>query len=248
MGERRDNDESRLSGPVEVVVLVHGGLDRRESMVRLAAACAPLAPEVVRYDRRGYGTRSGHPGPFRVSDHVEDLREVIAGRRAVVFGHSFGGVVALAAAEGDSSIAAVAVYECPLAWMPWWPAPDWSATAADPEAAAEAMVRRIAGDAAWEALPERAKASRRAEGVVLLAELADSRGSAAFDAGSIVVPVRVGHGTKGHEHHRVGTERLAGMLPDATLVVIEGATHVAHRTHSGEVAERLIAPLVVGRR
>jgi len=230
-------------GAPDVVVLVHGGLDRRESMARLASSCAELGPEVVRYDRRGYGTRSGDVGPHDVAANVEDLLGIIAGRRATVFGHSFGGVIALAAAASSRDVVGVATFESPLSWLPWWPMPAW-ATDRDAGSAAEEFVRRLAGDDAWESLPASVQRQRRAEGSVLLAELADCRRAAPFDPLEVTVPVRVGRGTKGREHHRAGAEELARMLPNATLVDIDGAGHFAHRTHAAEIARQLIQPLV----
>ena len=47
---------------------------------------------------------------------------VIDGRPAVVFGHSFGGDIALAAAERHPQLVrAVGTYEAPMSWEPWWP-------------------------------------------------------------------------------------------------------------------------------
>ena len=47
---------------------------------------------------------------------------VLAGRRAVLVGHSYGGDVALATADRHPDlVAGVAVYETPLSWLPWWP-------------------------------------------------------------------------------------------------------------------------------
>ena len=53
---------------------------------------------------------------------VADLVDVLAGRPAVVFGHSYGGNVALAAADRHPDLVrAVGVYETPLSWLDWWP-------------------------------------------------------------------------------------------------------------------------------
>ena len=74
------------------------------------------------YDRRGYGRSVGVGPPFGVDEQVEDLVAVIDGRPAIVFGHSFGGDVALAAAERHPELVrAVGTYEAPMSWEPWWP-------------------------------------------------------------------------------------------------------------------------------
>ena len=97
----------REQGPVDalLVVLVHGSMDRSSGMRRAARALADDF-RVVIYDRRGYGRSVGVGPPFGVDEQVEDLVAVIDGRPAVVFGHSFGGDVALAAAERHPALGA----------------------------------------------------------------------------------------------------------------------------------------------
>ena len=107
-------------------------------------------------------------------------RRCSAGRRAVIVGHSYGGNVALATAERHPSlVAGVVIYETPLSWEPWWPGTTAGAVAikaaGQPEEAAEAFMRRIIGVERWEALPSGHAATRRAEGVALVDELADLR-------------------------------------------------------------------------
>ena len=85
-----------------LVAIVHGAMDRAASFGRVARQLGHL--HLVRYDRRGYG-RSAGMAPGTLDDHVEDLLAILGGRPATVFGHSIGGVVALAIgvnAEGQS--------------------------------------------------------------------------------------------------------------------------------------------------
>ncbi len=111
-----------LGSPADpTVVLVHGSMDRGRS---LRATAKRLAGDfhVVLYDRRGYGRSREVGGPFDVETNVEDLVAVIEGRPAVVFGHSLGGDIALAAAQRHPEvIRAVGAYEPPMSWEPWWP-------------------------------------------------------------------------------------------------------------------------------
>lgn len=88
---------SAETGPDDgpVVVLVHGSMDRSTGMLALARQLDHQW-RVVRYDRRGYA-RSSHDGPFDVADQVADLWRIVGDRRVVLFGHSYGGNVALAA-------------------------------------------------------------------------------------------------------------------------------------------------------
>ena len=95
------------TGPADgpLVVLVHGTMDRAAGMLALARRLEDRRPDrycMLRYDRRGYG-RSPHDGPFDMAHQVDDLVTLLDGRPAVVFGHSYGGNVALAAADRKST-------------------------------------------------------------------------------------------------------------------------------------------------
>jgi pimeloyl-ACP methyl ester carboxylesterase len=163
----------------------------------------------------------------------------------VVFGHSYGGHVALAAAERHPRrVAAVAVYETPLAWMPWWPSTtaggDATSHASDPADAAERFMRRLFGDERWERLPPATRDARRAEGPALLGELNDIRANTPWDPDSITVPVLAMRGERGQEHHRRGTA-LLGEWFGCDVVTIEGASHFGPNTHPGQVADALEA-------
>ena len=106
-------------GPL--VALVHGTMDRSAAMVLLSRRLDDDY-RVLRYDRRGYARSRTALGPFTMDAHVADLADLLDGRRAVVFGHSYGGNVALALAERHPQLVrAVAVFEVPLSWLPWWP-------------------------------------------------------------------------------------------------------------------------------
>ena len=74
------------------------------------------------YDRRGYGESAGAAdAPVAIDGHIADLLDVLDGRRAVVVGHSFGGVTAMgAAARAPHSVAALVLYETSVAWVPGW--------------------------------------------------------------------------------------------------------------------------------
>ena len=190
------------------VVLVHGSMDRSGGLLKLSRVL-DRGNRVARYDRRGYGRSAPYAGPFDMEHQVADLVEVIAGRPALLVGHSYGGNVALAtAARHPRLVRAVAIYESPLSWEPWWPGTTAGAAAverlADPEGAAETFMRRMIGDARWEGLPERTRATRRAEGLAMVHELADLRLHRPWSAEEIQVPVLTGYGTKGSAHHQTG--------------------------------------------
>jgi pimeloyl-ACP methyl ester carboxylesterase len=230
------------------IVLVHGTLDRSAGLLKLARRLAERHL-VTRYDRRGYGRSMPHGGPFAIADQVDDLMGVIerapAGGPCVVFGHSYGGHVALAAAQREPArVSAVAVYESPLAWMPWWPSTtaggDATSHASDPADAAERFMRRLFGDERWERLPPATRDARRAEGPALLGELNDIRAERPWTADSITAPVLAMRGERGQDHHRQGMALLGDWF-GCEVITIDGANHFGPNTHPGKVAEALEA-------
>ena len=236
--ERPPRDEE--AGDGDLVALVHGSMDRGSTFNKLALQLTDC--RVVFYDRRGYaGSQGRHPSPS-FDAQVDDLIEVLGGRRAVVAGHSLGGDVALAAAQRHPELVrAVVAYEPPQPWLPFWAEHSAGSVIerADgtPADAAERFMRRMVGDEIWERLPARTRHQRRAEGPALVAELRALRsGDRPFEAGAIKIPVVLGHGTESRPHHIKGTRLLAEQLPDAELHVVEGAGHGCHRSHPAAFA------------
>ena len=231
-----------------LVVLVHGAMDRGAGMLQVSRRLDRRF-RVLRYDRRGYGRSAPHPGPFDMAGQVADLVDLLDGRRAAVVGHSYGGNVALAAAQRHPRLVAGAVvYESPLSWEPWWPGTTAGAVAMqqqhDPAEAAELFMRRLIGDARWEALPERTRRTRRAEGPAMVGELADLRRNQPWTADEVHVPVAVGYGTLGRPHHREAMAALSERLPDATLSVLDGCGHGAPTSHPDRFCDELVLPLL----
>jgi pimeloyl-ACP methyl ester carboxylesterase len=227
-----------------LVVVIHGSLDRSAGMLRLARALDDHY-RVVRYDRRGYGRSQPHNGPFGLQCQVADLAKIVDGRPVQLFGHSYGGNVALAFAEQQpTQVAAVAVYETPLSWYPWWPGTTAGsnalATRGEPEDAAEAFMRRLIGDQRWEELPERTRQDRRREGPAMVGELADLRLRPAWDPARITAPVLALWGELGAPHHRKGMDFLAEQVPNGREQMIPEAGHGAPMSHSEQLAAELI--------
>jgi pimeloyl-ACP methyl ester carboxylesterase len=219
-------------------------MDRSAGLLRLGRRLDDRF-RVLRYDRRGYGRSHDRGGPFDMATHASDLVDLLEttlppGERATLFGHSYGGNVALAVADRRPDLVArVVVYECPLSWLDWWPASTAGAaavSAGDPSAAAEAFMRRLVGDRRWEGLPAGVKAARRAEGPAMVAELADLRRAAPWDPSRVVAPVLAVVGERARPHHRRAMEFVATLLPDVTLAVVDGAGHVGPNTHPEAIA------------
>ncbi len=244
---------SATSGSADArrIVLVHGSLDRSAGLLKLSRRLDQHF-QVTRYDRRGYGQSVPCDGPFDIDAQVADLVEVVeAGTTpCTLVAHSFGGNVALASAERHPELVdAVVTYESPMSWLPTWPGMStqlashgWSA---DPEAGAEAFLRRMIGNDRWERLPSSTKLARRSEGPALVGELAALRLSAPWTAEGIRVPVLVLVGEFAAEHHREGMHALAEQLPDGRLVTIPGARHFGPNSHPDEVAAEVLRFLSV---
>lgn len=244
-GARATRCWRRSDGHGRPVVLVHGTMDRSSSFGRAAKALDGF--RVTRYDRRGYAHSLTLGPPASFAQQVDDLLDVVRteadGRPALVFGHSYGGTIALGAAERDPTVVAgVAVYECPLPWLEWWPRDSAGARAVasadDPEAAGEAFMRRMVGDRRWERLPPSTKEARRAEWATLVAEIGQLRTPDAppVDLAAISAPVIAAHGTAGVAHHERAAQEVALRVPGASLEVVDGAGHGVHLTHPTAVA------------
>jgi pimeloyl-ACP methyl ester carboxylesterase len=233
------------------LVVVHGSMDRSASFRKLVRRLA--AVDVTVYDRRGYGESIGLGPSTSTDQQVADLLAVLGERRAVVFGHSFGGLIALAAAAIRPDLfCSVLAYEAPVPWADWWPRDSAGGRAVfahsdDPPAAAEAFMRRMIGDRQWERLAPSSRDARRAEGDALLAEMVAVRqGPPAYDPATLAVPVVSVRGSASSPHHRRAALELATHVAGGRLVEIDGAGHAAHLTHPDALAEVLLEELGVG--
>lgn len=225
-------------------MLVHGTMDRGGAFRRVTDRLTDV--ETVVLDRRGYARSRDLPvDDDAVAAGVADVLELLDDRPAVVVGHSFGGHVAAATAvAAPGRVGAVAVWEAPLAWLPWWPSDSAGAVAVaagEPTGAADAFLRRMLGDR-WDRLPPRARADRLAEGPALLADLRSIRDPArppwTFDAlAATGVAVVAGHGGASKPSHVRSARELADAVPGAELFVIDGAAHGAHVSHPDGFAD-----------
>ena len=230
------------------VVLVHGSLDRSTAFLRTMRLLDDCT--VVRYDRRGYGKSLAAGVCTTFAQQVDDLAEVVAGEPAVVFGHSLGGVVALAfAAAHPELVPAVVAYEAPMSWQPWWPTRTAGSVAMTEDrgeaAAAEQFMRRMIGDQRWEELPERTKQQRRAEGPARRRAAVDPCAQPPpYEPAALVMPVIAAHGDQSRANHQETARALAAAVPNGELVVVPGAGHGVHLTHPAAVADlvRLAVP------
>jgi pimeloyl-ACP methyl ester carboxylesterase len=241
--ERRDVPhltayERRVAAPVATSVLVHGALDRGRSFTRLSRRLARF--DVVAYDRRGY---QGSPDarPLSLDGHVEDLvaiAETEMSRAPVVaFGHSFGGVVVLAAASRRPELfRAVVVYETPLPWMSSRPDPP-RVLDRDPANEVERFFRRAVSNEAWERLSDSERRSRLLDGEGLVTDLRAVQEPCPFAVERITSPLVAAFGES--EFGRRSSEaaiRLAEQAPSGRIELVVGAGHGAHLSHPDSLA------------
>jgi pimeloyl-ACP methyl ester carboxylesterase len=224
------------------VVLLHGTLSTAAQLDRLATAlAAPGDLTIHALDRRGSGSsRLVLPRALDVQVHVDDLAAYLDARgveHAALVGVSFGGVLALeAAARRPDRVDAVVAYEPPygavadaetLAWFRHLAADTTRAHAdAGPAAAAETFLRAVAGDTAWDRLPDRARAflAREGDGALVDAGLTglDPDGLA-----RITAPVSILTGAASEPFYAPIADELARRIPAARRQVLDGATHTS---------------------
>jgi len=223
--------ERRVEHPEATIICVHGGLDRGGSFARLARRTDRF--DLVTYDRRGYqGSRD--LGPLGFENHVSDLvalaRNEPIGRAIILFGHSYGGVVALGAAIADESLARLVItYEAPL---PWILRRDGAAQPLgdDSEIEVEKFFRRFVSDGAWERLSEIERDSRRRDGPALVSDLSSLRaGSPLFDITALKVPAVYVYGDRyALDFYRSLSAELVSLN---SLIRSREVTNAAHGAH-----------------
>jgi len=228
-----------------LAVVVHGSLDRSAGLLRLSRRL-DADHRVIRYDRRGYGRSADVGPPWNVEANIDDLEAILdaASTPAFLFGHSFGGNVALGvAARRPDLVRAVVIYETPLSWLDSWPGNSAGAAALvadDTGDAAEAFMRRLVGHAVWEQLPEPTRAERRSEGAAMVGELADLRRRAPWDGERIGVPVLALYGEHARPHHRAAMEGLGDLIAGCRSTMVADAGHAGPHTHAGAVAAAMV--------
>lgn len=223
------------AGSDPLTVVVHGAMDRHNSFRRLARRLE--GQRIAVYDRRGYGRSERAGATCDFAKHVADLMDILDGQRAVVVGHSMGGLVALhAAAVFPSRVLAVGAFEPPAPWLPWWP-DTWVPRPTDSD---EQVVRdfheRIIGPGSWERIASHLQSQYVQEGHALRNDLTVGYDGPLFDAVDVTVPVVIGHGTESTADHIRAARYFVDQLADAELHVIDGARHGAHRSHADAFA------------
>lgn len=220
------------------VVLVHGAMDRAKSFRGVVQHLPDL--RVVDYDRRGYGASMPAVPPASLAEHVDDLLDVMGDRPTTVVAHSFGCIVAVAAAIRDPErFRALGLWEPQVPWMEFWPNPvrrglEAMAVEPDTDALAERVYASMVGEQAWRQLPEDLRARRCAEGIAFQSDVVSGL-TTPFRWEDLAVPSIFGVGLQTWPFAQEAAVKLAEAR-GAELFTVEGAGHSAHVSHPEQFA------------
>jgi pimeloyl-ACP methyl ester carboxylesterase len=224
-----------VAGHGPALIIMPGTLTVPQMYLPLVALLARRYT-VTLVSRRGYGSTERGPSPCSLAAQAQDLAAVLrgVGEPAVVFGHSFGGVIALSAALTESArIARLVLYEPPLALLGAQLRPMLArcrdAVAAGKPTTALRYAFRVSGspDVGEATVPERAL-TRLASGVDgLLADLECVTGvpGPSPEWAALPVPVALVQGERSTEPYPRSMRALRALFPAAPSLVLPGQTH-----------------------
>jgi pimeloyl-ACP methyl ester carboxylesterase len=175
--------------------------------------------------------------------HVEDLLTLAEHERTrgpvVVFGHSYGGVVAMASAiNSPTSFDLLVAYEAPLPWIHKRPG-YVEHLGSDPATEAEIFFRRMVSDSSWERLSASERAGRQADGAALLDDLGTLRRSTPFDISDLRTPMTYSYGDGDRarfSYYQELCELLREKLPAMRERTLPHALHGAHLANPDQLA------------
>jgi esterase len=218
------------------IVCIHG---TSSSALVWGDALAPLTRlgRVIAYDRRGH-TRSERPHPYDVTsvpEHATDAAALLEGLEAtpaLVIGRSYGGEIGLELAlRHPQTVRGLVLLEPAVLGL--------SASAAsfaepltravlrisadNPRAVAETFLRAVAGDATWDAFPDRLKEMFTENGPTIAAEFRGGYWDVTLDSlKAIGVPTLVVMSEESPQPFREVAEAIAGTIPGAQSCLVPG--------------------------
>ena len=242
-------------GPRQIVLL-HGTLSTATQLDRFARMLAVrLGATVHALDRRGSGaSRLSSPRPLDVATHVADAIAYLDVRgigSAVLVGVSFGGGLVLEiAARHPERASAVVAYEPPYGPVGSDEIQTHFAKLAEDvavahraggaPAAAEAFLRAVASDDAWDRLPARSRAFLEGEGDGALAD-AGLTGLDPDGLARITAPTLILTGGASDWFYLPIAEALALRVPGARRATLDDLTHTSPITAPAPVADAVAA-------
>ncbi len=221
--------------PDTAFVLLHGALGAAAQVAPLGARLDLDAPVLVP-DLPGHGARADDDLPFSMDRFADDVRARIAAAgcaRAVIFGYSMGGYVALhLAAAAPDVVRAVGTLGTKLAWTPETAARetrqlDAAAIRAKVPRFADLLAERHGADR-WEGLLARTAA--------LLRALGDAPPVTAASLATISCPVRLAVGDRDATVTLDETRDAVAALAHGELEVLPGTGHPFERAPLDRVA------------
>lgn len=252
-----------LAGPADPgsarrlpVVILHATLSSSTQLTSLARRVAATTP-VVLVDRRGSGeSEMADPHPVPVGRHVADVVAVLDALgldRAVLVGHSFGGVVALeTAARHPDRIAAVLAWEPPYLPLADPASLEAMASVADrvgrayaaggSEAAARVFLDMVSGPEAWDRLSPRQRSAIARQGTGAVADVA-MEGLDPDRLEGIAVPTVLATGSASQPFYAPIADALAARIGPATRIALDGLRHPAPITDPAPIADLVLALL-----
>lgn len=235
-------------------VLLHATLSSGEQLGSLARRLAE-GYRVVLIDRRGTAdSPMAKPDRVTVARHVADVIEVLDALgidRALVVGHSFGGVVALrVAVEHPARVTGVVAWEPPFLPVASAAVRDGMASLAGDldtafrdggaRAAAHRFLEAISGAGAWDGLHPRQQAAIARQGAGALADAA-MPGLTADDLDRIAAPTVIATGSASDPFYRPIADALAEQIgPAATREDLPGLAHMAPITDAAPIADLVL--------
>lgn len=229
-----------ITGEGQSLLAVHGTAADHTAWDRVVPLLAP-SMTVAAIDRRGRGA-SGDADPYEIEREVDDAVAVAAALPGPVhvYGHSFGGYVAMHAAPRIPNLAALTLYEGGImpAGMELTPAPlvDELArliAAGQRDEALEAFMRNAVGldSEAIAALRAQPSWRGRVDAVHTIPRELRALGIHGADpvaTESVTAPVQLVVGGATDPRRRGWFERVAGLFADARVTVLPGQGHTAH--------------------
>lgn len=234
--------ESEGSGPPDFVCL-HGLVDALGIWKRIAPGLAERG-RVVRIDQRGHGGSQAPPGPYRREDLAADViavLDVLEIERAVLIGHSMGGIISMTTALAYPERVAGLVLlgtasQCTERVADWY---ERIALAGESDGN-DGLARAIYGKGA------KRKVDGDAQGIAHVTRTLKSLHADPLTPklGAISCPVLLLVGSKDPMGPKA-SEIIAEALPDATLHVLPDLGHWTH-VEAPEAVLEALAPWLSG--
>ena len=235
-------------GAGEPIVCIHG---TGSSSILWREAAAELAKRgrTIIYDRRGF-SRSERPEPFVTDVHLQTddaaaLIDTLGAAPAIVIGRSHGGEIAVdLALRYPDRIRALGLLEgggLSLSdgvrrWIAAYDAALYAAAEIDMDLVGKTLLAGVAGDEAWEALPEAVRDIFTANGPAIVAE---ERGGlldvTVEELGTIARPTLLLGGKDSPPEFAEATRAAAAAIPSARVEWVEGG-HIINPAHPAVLA------------